>query len=62
MMMWMQDRVQNWDAGHEDDMLWGAGITNRITEVINREAAGPEVKQKDTDETAGKECMGLEPS
>jgi hypothetical protein len=29
MMTWMQEREQKWDARHDDDKLWGAGIPNQ---------------------------------
>jgi len=34
MMTWMQEREQKWVARHEDDKLWGAGITNMIAKVM----------------------------
>jgi len=34
MMPWMQEREQKWDAHHEDDKLWGVGITNMIAKTM----------------------------
>jgi len=31
----MQEREQKWDARHEDNKLWGAGITNMIAKTIH---------------------------
>jgi hypothetical protein len=33
-MMRMQEREQNWDARHEDDKLWEAGITSMIAKTM----------------------------
>ena len=46
MMAWMQEREHKWDACHEDDNLWGAGITNMIAKVMKGVAPGQEVRQK----------------
>jgi len=34
MMTWMQEREQKWVTSHQDNKLWGAGITNMITKVM----------------------------
>jgi len=40
MMTWMQEREQKWDARHEDNKLWGAGITNMIAKTMKGVAQG----------------------
>jgi len=62
MRMWMQERVQKWDARHEDHKLWGAGITNMIAKVMKRLAPGHEARDKERDKTAGMDGGGLEAS
>ena len=52
MRTWMQDREQKWDARHEDDKLWGAGITNMIAKIMKGVASGQEAREKERDETA----------
>jgi len=42
-MMWMQEREQKWDACHENDKLWGAGIMNLIAKTMNGVAPGQAV-------------------
>jgi hypothetical protein len=42
MTMWMQQREQQWEARHEDDKVWGAGIKNMIAKTLNRLAQGQE--------------------
>jgi hypothetical protein len=34
MRTWMQEREQKWDARHEDDKLWAAGITDMIAKIM----------------------------
>jgi len=34
MRMWKQEKEQKWDARHEDDNMWGAGITNMIAKSM----------------------------
>jgi len=34
MMTWMQESERKWDAHHEDDKLWGEGITNMIAKAM----------------------------
>jgi len=34
MMAWMHETEQRWDAQHEDDKQWGAGITTMISKVM----------------------------
>jgi hypothetical protein len=49
MLTWMQEREQKWDARHEDDKVWGAGITNMIAKVVKGVAPGQEAREKDRD-------------
>jgi len=46
MMAWMQERELKWDPRHEDDKLWGPGITNMIAKVMNGEPPGQEGREK----------------
>jgi len=62
MMVCMQQREQQWDASHEDDMLWGAGITNMITKLMRVVAPGQEGREKDREMTVGRHGVGLEAS
>jgi len=62
MRTWMQEREQKWDARHEDDKLWGAGITNMIAKIMKGVASGQEVREKERDETAGTDGGGLQAS
>jgi len=52
MRPWMQEREQKWDASHEDDKMWGAGITNMIANIIQGVPPGQEARKKDKGETA----------
>jgi hypothetical protein len=60
MMTWMQEREQKWDARHEDDKLWGVGITNMIAKVMKGVAPRQEAREKGRDKTAGMHGGGLE--
>jgi len=60
MLTCMQERDQEWDARHEDDKHWGAGITNVIVMVINGVAPAQEESEKDRDKTAKMDGGGLE--
>ena len=62
MMTWMQEREQKWDTRHEDDNLWGAGITNMIAKVVKGVAPGQEAREKERDKTASMDGGGLEAS
>jgi len=62
MMGWMQEREQKWDARHEDDKLWGAGITNMIAKVMKGVAPGQEVRETDREKTARMDGGVLEAS
>jgi len=62
MRMSIQEREQKWHAHHEDDKLWGGGITNMIAMVMKAVAPGQEAIEKKTDETAGMDGGGLEAS
>jgi len=62
MMTWMQEIEQKWDARHEDDKLWGAGIANMLAKVIKGVAPGQEARKKERDKTAKMDGGGLEAS
>jgi len=58
----MQEREQKWDARHEDDKLWGAGITNMIAKVMKGVAPGQGVREKERENAARMDSGGLEAS
>ena len=58
----MQEREQKWDTRHEDDNLWGAGITNMIAKVVKGVAPGQEAREEERDKTASMDGGGLEAS
>jgi len=58
----MQEREQKWDARHEDDKLWGAGIMNMIAQVMKGVAPGQQVREKERGKAARMDCGGLEAS
>jgi len=60
--MWMPEREKKWDARHEDDKLWEAGIPNMIATVMKGVAAGQESREKERDMTAMMDHGGLEAS
>jgi len=62
MMAWMQEREQKWDTRHEDNKLWGAGITNMIAKVMKGVAPGKEGREKEREMTARTDGGGLEAS
>jgi len=62
MRTWMQEREQKWDARHEDDKVWGAGITNMIAKIMKGVAPGQEAREKERDETARMDGGRLEAS
>jgi len=59
MMTWMQERKQTWDARYEDDMVWGAGITNMIAKTMKGVEHGQEEREKDREVTARMDSGGL---
>jgi len=58
----MQEREQKWDARHEDNKLWGAGITNMIVNVVKGVAPSQEAREKERVKTAKMDGGGLEAS
>ena len=62
MTMWMQEREQKWDARHEDDRLWGAGIKNMIEKTMKGVAQGQEGREREREMTARTDGRGLEAS
>lgn len=59
MMTWMQESEQKCDAHHEENKLWGAGITNMIAKLIKGVALGQEATEKERVMTAAMEKRGL---
>ena len=62
MTTWMQEREQKWDTHHEDDKLWGAGITNMIAKVMKGVAPGQGAREKEREKAARMDGGGLEAS
>jgi len=59
MRTWMQEGEQKWDACHEDDKVWGVGITNMIAMIMKGVAPGQEVRENERHETARMDGGGL---
>jgi len=49
----MKEREQKWDARHEHDKLWEAGITHMIAKVMKGVPPGQEPRVNERDKTAG---------
>jgi len=47
MMAWIQEREQKWDAPHDGNNLWWAGITNKIAKVMTAVSPGQEGREKE---------------
>jgi len=60
MRTWMQQSGQKRDARHEDDKVWGMGITNMLAKVMKGVAPGQEAREKERDKTAEMDGGGLE--
>ena len=57
---WMQEQEQKWDARHEEDKLWGAGITNMIAKVLKCVVPGQAVREKESKKAARMDGGGLD--
>jgi len=55
----MEEREQKWDARHENDKLWGARITNMITQTMKAVAPGQEGRERERNMTARTDGGGL---
>jgi len=51
-----------WDACHDDEKLWGAGITNIIAMTMKALGQGQEWREGENQMTARTDCGGLEAS
>jgi hypothetical protein len=60
LMTWMQEKERKWDASHEGDKLWGAGITNIIVKFMKGVEPGLEARENERDKTAQMDVEGLE--
>jgi hypothetical protein len=50
MKTWLEKREEKWDAYHQDDVLWGRGITDMVTRVVATTEGGQrEERNADTD-------------
>jgi hypothetical protein len=58
----MQEREQKWDARHDDNKVWGAGITNMIAKTMKGVEQGQEGREKEREMTARTDGGGLEAS
>jgi len=58
----MQEREQIWDSRYEDDKLWGAGITNMITNTMKGLAQCQEGRETEREMTARMDGRWLEAS
>jgi hypothetical protein len=34
MTSWLEEKEKTWDAYHQDDLLWGEGITDMVARVV----------------------------
>jgi hypothetical protein len=55
----MQEREQKWDSRHEDNKVWGAGITNMIAKTMKGVVKGQEGREKAREMTARTDGRGL---
>jgi len=51
-----------WDARHEDEKLWGAGIMNIIAKTMKALGQGQEWRDGERQMNARTDCGGLEAS
>jgi len=58
----MQERERKWDTRHEDDKLWGAGVTIMIAKAMKEVVLGLEVREKGKEKIAMMDGWGLEAS
>lgn len=58
----MQEREQQWDSSHEDDKLWGEGITNMIAKTMKWGAQGLEGRENKGQVPARTDGGGLQAS
>jgi hypothetical protein len=61
-MTWMQEREQKWDAHHEYNKVWGAGITNMIAKTMKGVTQGQKWREREREMTARTDGRGLEAS
>jgi hypothetical protein len=61
-MMWMQERVEMWDARPKDENMWRAGITNVIAKTMNGVAQRQRGRETEKEMTARMDGGGLESS
>jgi len=40
MKMWLEKSEEKWNAYHQDDILWGRGITDMVTMVVTATEGG----------------------
>jgi hypothetical protein len=55
--VWMEERQEKWEFHHEENVLWAAGITNMVAEILNE--TGREV-QMEIQEAKGITDLDLE--
>jgi hypothetical protein len=62
LIMWMQERVEMWEARHEDEKLWRVGITNVIAKTMKGVAQLQKGRETEKEMTARMDGGGLESS
>jgi len=62
MMTWMQEREQKWDDRHEDNKVWGAGITIMIAQTMNGVVQGQDWREREREMSARTDSGGMEAS
>jgi len=56
MKTWLEKREEKWDAYHQDDVLWGKGITDMVTRVVAATEGGQREERKADTDGAGLEA------
>jgi hypothetical protein len=59
MKSWRENREVKWDMYHQDDVLWGRGITDMVTKVVTATEGGQREREERKADTDG---AGLEAS
>jgi len=50
---WLEKREEKWDAYHQDDILWGRGITDMVTKVVTATEGGQREREETKADTDG---------
>jgi hypothetical protein len=57
MKLWLEEKLEKWDAYLQDDVLWGKGITDMVARVV-----APTKRDQKEERIVDTECFGLEAS